>query len=344
MDNQTWRLQPLIPFNVAVAGRYKLKYYFEMQVYAPGQLISSYLHFNPSGTYVRIFGRNQTQQNHIFQGEIEFDATPATFYFRYSNAQKFLPTNYYMEITLLNTEKEFQQMHPTIELSRYAPDWSVGNYLNYLKNQFNIDVTLDDFKKEITLNLNEAMLLNEKPSVISKSLSMKSYDIAANSSFVLKYQNEEDLALFITKNEIVPYSNQNDDFIKKIESKFKILPRNGSTTVLSQDVYEKEGVGLLIYDEFSAPFTAENTEDGYNLNIAGSKGIYETFFKRWLKFLVNASKCEITGYFTETEISKINKVNAVYINNQRFKIIDIETTQDLNNYQQVKMSLLTVNF
>ena len=60
--------------------------------------------------------------------------------------------------------------------------------------------------------------------------------------------------------------------------------------------------------------------------------------------MLNASNCEVTGYFTETEISKINKAKAVYINNQRFRIIDIQTTEAANNYQEVKMRLLSVNY
>ena len=60
--------------------------------------------------------------------------------------------------------------------------------------------------------------------------------------------------------------------------------------------------------------------------------------------MLNASNCEVTGYFTETEISKINKAKAVYINNQRFRIVDIQTTEAANNFQEVKMRLLSVNY
>ena len=90
-----------------------------------------------------------------------------------------------------DTEKVFSELHPTIELGRYLPDWTVGNYLNYLKNQFNLDITIDDFKKDISLNLNEEITSNEECAIISQSLVMRSYDIAANSSFVLKYENDE---------------------------------------------------------------------------------------------------------------------------------------------------------
>jgi hypothetical protein len=336
---------------ISIAGRYKLIYNFEI---APVIISSEYprarFYANPAGDENSFFAFSEWVQrasgspNIILSGEVEFDSEVGNCLFFYDFPYVELPVNYSINLTYLGDEKEFSQMHPTIELGRYAPDWSVGNYLNYIKNQFNLDITLDDFKKEITLNLNEEIVLNETPAIISQSLTMKSYDIAANSSFVLKYENEEDIALFISQDEIVTYTNQDDDFTKKIESKFKILPRNGYTSILSEDINDKEGVGLVIYDESTAPFTAESTENGFNLNIPGTKGIYETFFRRWIKFLLNASNCEVVGYFTETEISKINKAKAVYINNQRFRIIDVETTEASNNYQEVKMKLLSVNY
>lgn len=336
---------------ITTAGRYKLIFNFEIEpVIVSLEYPRARFYGNPSGgsnsfiAFNKWVARPSGSPNIIISGEVEFDSQVGNCLLFYDFPYEQLPVSQSISLVYLGDEKEFNQMHPTIELGRYAPDWTVGNYLNYIKNQFNLDITLDDFKKEITLNLNEEVVLNEVPAIISQSLSMKSYDIAANSSFVLKYENDEDLALFITQDELVTYTNQDDDFTKKIESKFKILPRNGYTSVLSDDIEEKDGVGLVIYDEFSAPFTAENTENGFNLSIPGEKGIYETFFRRWLKFLVNASNCEVTGYFTETEVSKINKAKAIYINNQRFRIINIETTEASNNYQEVKMQLLSVNY
>lgn len=342
-DNDIYRTE--FTSSIAVDGRYKIKYSFQIENAPPGpfnwQKTEFYL--NTYGPIFKKFLFYNSGNNYIIQGEVEIDLVAGVKTWRYEDTYQNLPINYSIELILLADEKEFNQMHPTIPLGRYAPEWTVGSYLNYLKNQFNLDITLDDFKKEITLNLNEELVLNEIPAIISQSLSLKSYDIAANSSFVLKYENDEDEALFITQEEVVPYTNQDDDFTKKIESKFKILPRNGYTSVLSEDIEDKDGVGLVIYDEANAPFTSETTENGFNLNIPGEKGIYETFFRRWLKFLVNASNCEVTGYFTEIEISKINKAKAVYINNQRFRIIDIQTTEAANNFQEVKMRLLSVN-
>ncbi len=235
-------------------------------------------------------------------------------------------------------------MHTTIDMNRYIPDWTFGTYINNLKNQFNLNIKIDDLKKEMTLNFNEKITETEKTFVVENSLSYNSYDIAAFSSFVLKYENSDDAALFISKEEVVDYANNDDVFTKKIESKFKFMNSNTITTDITEELISKNGVGLLIYNELNRPYTSENTPAGYNLNLAGEKGIYETFFKRWLKFYLNASSCEVTGYFTKQELKQIVKLNSVYINNQHFRVVDITISEASNNFEEVKMNLLSVNY
>jgi hypothetical protein len=234
-------------------------------------------------------------------------------------------------------------MHPTIETGRYVPDWTVGNYLNYLKTQFNLEITVDDFKKQIVLNLNETIEDTEKTLVIDKSLALNSYDLAANSSFVLKNANTEDTALYITKNEVVNYTNQDDEFTQKIESKFKLVPRNGYTSDLSNKIDDKEGVGLIIYDPANAPYTSASA-NGLSLSLNGIGGIYETFWKRWLKFRLNAASCELRGYFTETEISKIYRAKSIYIDNQKYRIVSMEYSEITTRFLELKLQLESVNY
>lgn len=351
-EDNKYYASPITGYTITQTGRYKINFNFEFPHAVSDSFLKYYtaqLYFKPIGLWYRglIFKtiKYNSGNNVIISGEIEHDFTSLGIVrFMYRATKEILPIDYSLSLTYISDEKEFNQMHPTINLGRFVPEWTVGNYLNYIKNKFNLDITLDDFKKEITLNLNENIALTEEPAIITQSLKMTSYDIAANSSFVLKEENDEDAALFITQNEIIPYDGTTDDFTKVIESKFKILPRNGYTSDLSEDINDKEGVGLVIYDEATAPFTAESTENGFNLSIPGEKGIYETFFRRWLKFRLNGSDGEVIGYFTETEVAKINKAKAVYINNQRFRVIDVLTTEAANNYQEVKMRLLSVNY
>lgn len=363
-DSASWTLIPgggtfgadiyrkIVVENIYVAGRYKLKYRFEMP---PGPQWSFnafdkfYLLINPSGpdnsSFVFFRGYHYNNGNNIVaEGEFEFSSEAGNMNLLFYSTYDYTPVSIDVEYLLLNTEKEYSQMHPTIELGRYVPDWTVGNYLNYLKNQFNLDITLDDFKKTATFNLNENLTETEVPEILDKSLVLNSFDLAANSSFVLKYENDEDEALFITRDEVILYDNQDDDFTKKIETKFKIVPRNGSTSELSEDLEDKDGIGLMIYEPINAPYTSEATINGFNLSIPGEKGIYETFFRRWLKFRLTASGVELEGQFTEIEISKIYKAKSIYIDNQRYRIEALEYNETTNNYYELKMKLESVNY
>lgn len=342
-------------FPITEVGDYKLIFRFEI-LPAPsgwGNHNVTQLILNPPGddntviAFQKITHRN-LGNNYIIEGEAEFNvpsgSTPGVLLVIYHDNYSNEPIDYSMEVILLDSEKEFSQMHPTINLGRYVPEWTVGNYLNHLKNKFNLDISLDDFKKEITLNLNENIDANETPVILEKSLVNEGYELAANSSFVLKEANDEDIALFISKDELSIYENQEDDYTQLLKSEFKLVPRNNYTSELGETVTEKEGVGLMIYEPLNAPYTSESTISEYTLSIPGTKGIYETFFRRWLKFRLNASRVTLQGYFTEMEISKIYKMKSIYIDNQRYRIESIEYTEETNNYYALKMVLESVNF
>jgi hypothetical protein len=293
-----------------------------------------------------VFRTSLTSEIRNLKGEMEFSCLgDSTITFKYYNNSQLEPIEYELYYRRAGDEKIFNEFHPTINLGRFVPDWTVGSYLNNLKNQFNLDVTLTDAKKEIALNFNETLNDSLVPEITNRSLAINSYELAANSSFVLKYGNDEDIALYISKEEtVIYYDGIADDYTNHIESKFKLIPRNGYTSELSEEVEGKDGVGLLIYEPINAPFTSEATFNGFNLNIPGEKGIYETFFRRWLKFRLNASGVEMSGNFTEIEIAKIYKAKSIYIDNQRYIIDTIEYSEVSNNYFNLKMSLESVNY
>jgi hypothetical protein len=294
------------------------------------------------GKYSHSPGVAQKIYQYDFSVDIVDSDIGEPIYLTYQNLTDNFPV-YEINYRIISVDNNYKKMHPTIETGRYLPDWTVGNYLNYLKNQFNLDITIDDFKKEISLNLNETNQDSEVPVVIEKSLVLKSYDLAANSSFIIKYANSEDTALYITNNQEEVYTTQGDDFTQKIQSEFKLVPHNGTTSELSSAVEDKDGVGLLLYDTPNAPFTVASY-NGLNMNIDGAGGIYQTYWKRWIKFLLNASNCQITGYFTDIEIARIYTAKSVYIDNQRYRIVSIEFSEASNNYRELVMELSSVNY
>lgn len=99
---------------------------------------------------------NTTQPSQNFSGTITVDVGPDQIgmyiYISYFTHYNFLP-NYSLSIS--NDGLNYFQMHPTIQLGRYLPDWTFGTYLNELKKLFNLNIKIDDFTKKVILNFNE---------------------------------------------------------------------------------------------------------------------------------------------------------------------------------------------
>lgn len=233
-------------------------------------------------------------------------------------------------------------MHSTIQLGRYLPDWTFATYLNALQNCFNLQINTDDFLKKMELKFNEEAINSGEKQIINKSLAVTGYDQTPNNAFLLKYENDADAALWITTAGAVTYGAQTSDFSETLSSKFKLIPHT-YTANLSEEVDSKTGVGLMIYDHTVFPYTTTEYA-GQNLSITGTGGIYETYWKKWLKFRLNASSVEMSGPFTETELNKIIDLKRIFIDNQEYIIQDVQYSETLQDNFEVKFNLLSVNF
>jgi len=63
-----------------------------------------------------------------------------------------------------------------------------------------------------------------------------------------------------------------------------------------------------------------------------------------LQFRLNASTLEISGPFTEIEISQINKLQKIYIDSQAYIITAMEYEPATQDKYQVKLELASINF
>ncbi len=339
----------VLNINLPVAGTYKISFHFELPFLPSGTIFNwqkTRLFFNPAGddNTIIVFDKYTKYNNginYIIEGEIEMNSDSGICIIAYEDSLSRMPISYNLSILLTSEEKEYNQMHPTIDLNRYVPNITFSNYLSALKNFFNLNIIPNDLSKTLTLNINENSVLNQ-PLILSKSHLLSSFDLAANTSFILKYQNDEDEGAFITRNNVEIYTNQKTDFTKTIDSKFKLIPSNNITSELSEEVKDKEGFGLIIYTPESAPFTSKETINGYNLKIIGDKGIYDTFHKKFLKIRLNASQVEITTFLTQQEVSILQKYNSIYVDNQHYNLISFESSEVENQKIQVKMILETI--
>lgn len=260
--------------------------------------------------------------------------------FNYLTPASSMPT--YSITVQLKTQNALYQMHPTIETGRYLPDWTLPTYINNLKNWFNLDVDIDDLRNKFILNFNEDWITNQLPEVIKKSMAITSYEQTPYQAFLLKHDNDEDAALWIERSGAVTYTNQSSDYAEILQGKFKFVPTAFGTSNLSDTLEEKNGIGLMIYDETNSPYTSE-TYDGKTLKIDGVGGIYDVCWKKFLNFRINASVIELTGGFTKTEIGKFIKTKRIHVDHQDYvvSVLDFKELKQDNYMVTFKVESVT---
>lgn len=333
--------------NTPVAGTYIFDYDLLEPSYEPvdgfidRKMFQIFLSSEPIYT---VYTQYQNSPAQHYQGtvkiEISEDQVGTNIYVRYYSPIDTYPS--YLVKKTIGFTNVYYQMHPTIKLGRYLPDWTFGTYLNELQNLFNLEITPNDIEKTLTLNFNEESIAKSDTYISKKSLLLSSYDPPKSDAFLLKYENEVDDALWITTDSVELYDQQKSNFSETLSSKFKYVPVT-YTANLSEDVEGKNGAGLMIYDPTNKPNISADYL-GQTLQISGAKGIYNVFWKVFLKFLFNSSSVELIGAFTETEKNKIGRFKRIFIDNQEYLIASTEITETKQNNYKIKFSLQTVTF
>lgn len=329
-------------YNVTTPGTYYIKYKFEETTFPGDEFgVTFSIMYAGSVIFSYTYGANQPPQ--VFEGTVEFEVTgnesTHQLRFSYTTQQNIMPV---YNLSSLNNDNKSHQMHPTIQLGRYLPDWTFATYLNELQNLFNLEITPDDFSKTLNLNFNETTINNSATFIVKKSLQFKSYDPAPYTAYLLKYDNDTDLALWITTSGPEEYVSQKSDFSENLSSKFKFI-ESTFTANLSDDVDSKSGVGLMIYDPANKPYISGNYL-GQTLKIDGEKGIYSSFWKKFTKFLLQSSLVEVSGAFTEIEKNQISKLKRIFIDHQEYMISITESTETVQDNFMLKFKLQSITF
>jgi hypothetical protein len=333
-------------FTIPVAGKYTLEYSFTFS--GPAESTSNVplykLFFvNPGNVYGDdiFIVRKITTTTFQVTGSVELDLNAGNSVLYYCSIDSTMPVSFSVE--LKNKYKnEFKKMHPTIQLGRYLPDWTFGTYLNALQSFFNLEINVDDLNKKMILSFNEEDISSGEKVVLKKSLAISSYEAMPFSAFLLKYENDQDDALWITKDGLEKYTTQSSDYLEKLESKFKYVP-NSYTSLLSEELDSKDGIGLMIYNPEEYPYTSGDFS-GQNLKLNGNNGVYEVFWRKTLKFRLNASVLEMSGPLTEVELNKIINLNRIFIDNQEYIIASLEYSETQQDNFEVKFNLQSITF
>lgn len=343
-------------FDITETGDYTISLNFTVHAFtAPSiapfaiRLIVRRYAISPFGGYVQVdnevaFRKMSTHEGEVFQGEFDMSFEDTNkIYFDFECINDVMPISYTLNFRKANSDKDFYQMHPTIQTGRYLPNWTLATYINNIKNWFNLDVDIDDLRNKFVLKFNEDWITNQLPEIIKKSMAVKSYEQTPYQAFLLKYENDEDAALWITRSGPETYDKQTSDYSEDLQSKFKFVPSILGTSDLTHPLEDKQGIGLLIYDEVAAPYTSESF-NGQTLKIDGDGGIYDIFWKKWLKFRINASVIELTAGFTKTEIGKFIKTKRIHVDHQDYVVsnIDYKELQQDNYRVTFKVESVTI--
>lgn len=344
-----------LEFTVPSDGKYTLNWMYEIDDDSndPSGRIKTYvLAFR---SYQTLFGatkevnktrlfNNNTNGIKKFSGNNEFNCKAGDkIIISYCNLHQKLPIDYTISVVKVEETKTLHQFHPTIELGRYLPDWSFGTYLNEMKKLFNLKIDIDDFRKRVNINFNEDIIEKSEKEILKKSLEIKVQDQPPFTYFHLKFQNDIDSSLWISRSSVELFTEQKSEFVDILESKFKLVPNNGYTAELSESLEDKDGVGLMIYNQVFFPYISNNFSN-QTLTLEGQNGIYQRFWKNWLKFRLNATPVEMTGYFTETELSKIQKKLRTNIDRQDYLVSSIGYSETDQSNFEVLLKIESVNF
>lgn len=333
-------------FAITVAGKYTLEYSFTFS--GPAESITNvplykFFFVNPGNVYGDdiFIVRKITASTFEVKGSVDLELNAGNSVLYYASKESIMPLSFTVELKN-KYKKEYHKMHPTIQLGRYLPDWTFGTYLNALQTFFNLEINVDDLTKKMSLTFNEEEIASGEKIILKKSLAITSYEAMPYSAFLLKYANDEDDALWITKSGLEKHTTQTADFLERLESKFKFVP-NTYTSVLSEELDSKSGIGLMIYNQEGYPYTSDNFSSK-NLKIQGQNGVYEMFWKNTLKFRFNGSVLEMSGPLTEVELNKILNLKRIFVDNQEYIIASLEYLETQQNNFEVKFSLHSVTF
>jgi len=294
-----------------------------------------------------LFGNFVNNTPDVYEEIFSFDVSPAQvgdiLQFRFHSLKRNIPLSHTFEVIKDLPEKDFYDFHPTIDFSRYIPDWSVAEYLNNFQNLFNWKIDIDDVEKTVQLNFNEDDYLLNGPVVpIMKSLQIGSFKNIEYESYILKFENKEDSYQFISQDEIAE-NREGDENTKIMETKFKLVPHTGGTSNLSAQLEDKSGVGLLIYDPVNHPSTSKSYQ-GRNLNITGEGGIFESYWRRWLLFRLNAGNTTLKGPFSQTELYKISRAKKIYIDNHLWLVKSMDYKENSLTLFETEIEVESVTF
>ena len=238
--------------------------------------------------------------------------------------------------------KPLYLFHPMVELGRFVPDWSFGKFITNLMNLMNVDITIDDVKKEVSIDANTTKLLEGAFVDLSQyDFKVSAPEVASFDTFRLKHKSENSPSVKYGKGGIEESTIDNDR-TQIIENEFKYIPSNGSQAFFTSDLEGVDGEGLGLYDNALGGAVLESF-DNKSLTMLGSQGIARNRWRTWLRFRINEFIVTVNGALDTVVLQDVISKGKVYLNNQMWLVVSTES-QETNTTNQVELKLAAINF
>ncbi|EHO05415.1 hypothetical protein HMPREF9714_03353 [Myroides odoratimimus CCUG 12901] len=218
--------------------------------------------------------------------------------------------------------------HPTIEIGRYLPDWTVGDYLDQLRLLFNIQFRESENNTVLEVKYNDREI-SHIDYVDLGSIYIPSFPKNEITDLVLKFGNEIDPKLYINKESIADKRITVEDKTKLIENKFKYIP-----SMLTEASDKKDGIGLvLLTSNNDMPVSTIGTEN-FTMN-----SIYRHYYKHSMEAYLQSNRLQIEHSVTIFELNEIQLKRKVLINKRPYLVLEL-TKESTGDLVDVKLSLL----
>lgn len=235
-------------------------------------------------------------------------------------------------------KKDGYQMHPTIEVGRYVPDWTFGEYLNEMRKLFNLDFVFNEYTNSLEVNFLDQVIQNKSP-VQLQSYKMKSYQNSGHEDIVFSYDNtiDQQLKRTINSSELGYFPER--DKTKLLRNKFKKLDYKNYSIELTKNDEEKSGIGLGLYDPTKSVFCIENI-NGKSLELSN---IVENHFKLTIENYIEGSIFTVEQKVSQYELLRIQENRFVVIDHLVYYVNTIEYKKK-SSLIYIKMELFLISF
>lgn len=238
-------------------------------------------------------------------------------------------------------EKKGYLTHPIINLQRYVPEWSFIDYINELKKLFNLQITPNDHDKTISFDFFNDKFV-QKTGVKIDSVYIDEFETHEFDSLMLKYDNDDDNNVFVTKSSITVAKNKLQEHTKEVASKFKFMPVTSNGLILTEEIEDKGGVGLVIYNHSNATTSAPaQNYQGYDLTL---KNIYEKNYQLSFRNYLSSGVFPADAFLSNKQIKDIATEDFIFIDNKRYYVNTMSYKETPNGSYQTKFELLLMMY